>query len=353
METPDPLVHRESRRGSSPGEDLTVYSEGRVCLFRGDAVESTHVFHAVVSDGERVLARVGRHDRLTFYRSASKPFQALPLVEDGVLERFDLGHEELALCCASHNSQEEHVRVARRILDRIGLDESMLECGGHWPLRPSEGLRLVDQGRRPGAVESNCSGKHAGMLALAVHHGWDPRGYRGPDHPVQKRMAAEVARWSGTSVSDLVTGVDGCGVMCFAVPLRSIADAFARFGRSAARGEGAAVVAEAMVTHPEMVAGRKRLCTDLMRAEPGIVAKIGAEGVYGACHPELGQGVALKVEDGSMRAAEPALVAVLERLGWLDAPSLAALERYRTPVVNNTRGERVGRIEVSLELWAS
>lgn len=317
---------------------------------RNGAVESVHRFHVAVATPRGPEAVAGDPGVLTFYRSASKPLQALPLVEDGVLDAFGLGDEELALCCASHNSEPEHVAVAARILERVGLDPRALECGGHWPLRERMAYSFLAEGRTPGPLESNCSGKHAGMLALAVHHGWATAGYVGAGHPVQRRMAREVARWTGLAEEELVTGVDGCGVTCFAVPLAVMAGSFARFAAAAARGEPAVRVSHAMMAHPFLVAGTGRLCTDLMGAAAGWVAKIGAEGVYGAMHPESGLGIALKVEDGARRAAEPALVAVLEALGVLSGPALAALERYRRPVVKNTRGEVVGEVEVSLTL---
>ena len=264
------------------------------------------------------------------------------------MERFGFGSEELALCCASHNSEPRHLEVARRILDRLGLGPGALECGGHWPLSDAVARRFLQERREPGPLESNCSGKHAGMLALAVFHGWSPEGYVRPDHPVQRRMAREVGRWTGIPPEELVTGVDGCGVQCFAVPLAEMARSFARFGTAAARQEAPAAVVGAMLAEPFLVAGTGRLCTDLMATGAGVVAKIGAEGVYGAFHPESGLGIALKVEDGSRRAAEPALVAVLAALDLLPMAALEALRPYREPEVRNTRGEPVGCLTVRL-----
>lgn len=326
---------------------------GRVEFRRNGAVESVHRFHVVVSGPKGVEAVAGDPGLVAFYRSASKPFQALPLVEDGVLDRLGLGSEELALCCASHNSEPEHVAVASRILERAGLNAGALECGGHWPLREAVAYRFLEEGHRPGSLESNCSGKHAGMLALAMHHGWPTEGYIRSGHPVQARMAREVSRWTGIDEEKLVTGVDGCGVTCFAVPLSTMADSFSRFATAAGRGEPAAEVCNAMMRHPFMVAGTRRLCTDLMAVGGGWVAKVGAEGVYGALHPASGTGIALKVEDGARRAAEPALVAVLEALGALDDHGRAALERYLRPRVKNTLGEVVGDATVSVSLHGS
>lgn len=325
----------------------------QVVVRRGELVESTHAVHVVVLDAKGPVATAGDPGRSTYYRSASKPFQALPLVEDGVLGRFGLTSEELALCCASHNGEPEHVAGARSILEKVGLDESALECGGHWPLREAMALRWVDEGRVPQAIDSNCSGKHAGMLALARHHGWEPTGYRLPGHPVQRRMASEIARWTGCGESELATGIDGCGVVCFAVPLIAIARSYLRFGVDVMEEGPAAVVRDAMVGHPFMVAGTGRLCTDLMAVGGGIVAKTGAEGVYGAVSPEAGVAVAIKAEDGNRRASEAVLVAVLDALRLLPSEVGETLDRHRSPVVRNTRGEAVGSVEVLLDLeWA-
>lgn len=320
-------------------------STGLVRVVRGGTTESVHRFHAVAVRRGRIIARVGDPDRRTFYRSASKPFQALPLVEDGVLERFGFGWRELALACGSHSAEPGHVEVARGMLDRMGLGEEDLECGGHWPLKEDAALRFLEEGRAPGRLDSNCSGKHAGMLALARFYGWDVRGYVGEDHPVQRRMLRETLRWTGLSAGEVATGVDGCGVVCFAVPLRVMALSFARFATAARAGEGAREVFGAMTSHPFLVAGTGRLCTDLMRAMPGIMAKVGAEGVYGVAIPEEELGVAVKVEDGGWRAVEPALVRFMECLGLLDSRAAPVVERFGTPALRNTRGDVVGQLE--------
>jgi L-asparaginase II len=319
---------------------------------RGGLTESEHRVHAVVADERGAVIRfVGEPQYPTFYRSAAKPLQALPLVDDGVAERFGFTSSELALCCASHNSEPRHVETAAGLLSRLGLDPSALACGGHPPLRPEEGLRLAREGRRPGALESNCSGKHVGMLALAVAHGWPVAGYQQDGHPVQSRMKAEIARWAGLDPARLQTGVDGCGVVCVRAPLDRIAASFARLA-AASRQEGSARrVVRAMVDHPEMVAGLGRLDTAVMQATDGVVfAKVGAEGVYAAGIPESGLGVALKIEDGAWRAADVAFVHVLDGLGLTDPNADDPVASFRSRTLINTRSEAVGRIEPDFEL---
>lgn len=324
----------------------------RVEVTRGGVVESVHHVDVAVMRGETWVARAGSPDRVMFARSAVKPFQALPLVDDGVMDRFGLGPEHLALACGSHSGEPRHVEVARSTLDRIGLPESALACGAHPPFddRAAEWLRA--EGRDPGRIHNNCSGKHAGMLALAVAHGWPAEGYHRADHPVQQRMWDEIERWTGIDRSAIAHGVDGCGVVTFAFPLRGLARAFARLAAAAGAGEpGPKAVIAAMAAHPHLVAGTDRLGTRLAEVTGGrVLAKVGAEGVYGAATVDGGLGIALKVRDGAKRAGEVALLGALERLGVLEPDELGALERWARPGVRNTRDERVGELRALAEL---
>lgn len=334
---------------------------GRVVLLRGDEVESEHRVHAVVTDARgAVMASFGTVDRPVFLRSAAKPFQALPLVEDGGADRYEVSNEELALTCGSHGGEETHVRTARRILDRAGLDETSLACGPQLPMHGPAARALLASGGKPERIHNNCSGKHAGMLLLARHHGWQPDGYHRSGHPVQERMAREVAHWTGVSPDAMGRGVDGCGVVCFTTPLVALARGYGALLASALEAPESAAgrVVSAMTRHPVQVAGTGRLCTALMEAVPGgVLAKVGAEGVYGAAvrAPEGVRGVALKVADGARRAAEVTLVNLLARLGLFGAVDegtwSAGLAPWTDPVVPNTRGEAVARLRVELPEW--
>jgi L-asparaginase II len=287
-----------------------------------------------------------------FARSAIKAFQAMPLVEEGVVERFGLTEEELALCCASHSGEPRHVEVAASILAKVGLDEHALACGPHDPFDDAATRALREAGRVPGRLHNNCSGKHAGMLALARFHGWPTDGYHRAGHPVQERMLREISRWAEVEPESVWTGVDGCGVVTFAVPLAALAGAFSRL-IAAEPGSPAARVADAMTGHPFLVGGTGRLCTRLMEVTRGrVLAKLGAEGVYGAASREGGVGVALKARDGARRAAEAALVGVLDALGLLRPEEAAALERWARQPLENTRGERVGEVRSAVALEA-
>src|SRR5882762_9315650 len=274
---------------------------------RGNLLESRHRVHvAVVDSTGRLVAQAGDPEFRTFWRSAAKPFQALPLVEDGAAERFGLSRQDLALACASHSSEPAQVALVREFLQRIGCSERDLMCGPHRPLSDAVAKDYETRGVRLTAVYSNCSGKHAGMLALAKHHGWPTEFYARIEHPVQQRCLAAISEYTDVATKEVGVAVDGCGVACFALPLRNMALAYARLGNSEVRTRNAEHegqfrvptsefrVLEAMLHHPDLVAGEGRPCTEMMRAHPGrVVAKVGAEGVYGALltRERLGVGI--------------------------------------------------------------
>jgi len=319
-------------------------------------VESRHRVHVAVADPDgRLVASAGEPDLVTHFRSAAKPLQALPLVEDGAGEAFGIPGEELALICASHSGEEAHVEGVRSLLRRAGVPEAALELGPHLPLWEDAAHDLIRAGLEAGPIHNNCSGKHAGMLALARHRGWSLEGYRLPDHPVQRRMLEEVSRWTGLDPEAIRPGVDGCGVVCFGLPLSAMARSFAALGSAAVRGErGPAAVVSAMVSHPYLLAGTGRLCTRLIEATDGVVfAKVGAEGVYCAGDRDGTLGVAVKVEDGSRRAVEMALIRVLEQTGLLAGEGLERLAGYRRRTVPNSRGDDAAFLEAELDLSGS
>jgi L-asparaginase II len=325
-------------------------------VLRGAVVESRHrVSIAVAGPDGRLRASAGSPGCMVFARSAVKPVQAMPLLEDGVVQRFGWGAPELALACASHSGEARHVEIARSMLAGLGLTADALACGAHAPFNTAAARELSERGETPTRLHNNCSGKHAGMLALAAAHGWPLRGYHEADHPVQRRMLDEMVRWSGIPEERIDLAADGCGVVTFAVPLSALALTFARLaaaGRTS--GTPAARLIEAMTDFPELVGGAHRLCTELMRTTRGrIFAKVGAEGVYCAGVSGAEMGIALKVEDGAKRAAEPALLAVLRLLGLLTDEDMEKLENYATPNVLNTRGDVVGSLRTSIDLETS
>ena len=320
---------------------------------RSGHVESVHHVSVAVVDAQGALvASAGMPERMSMWRSAAKPFQALPLVREGAADRFGFGPRELALCCASHSSEPVHREVCEGMLRAIGCEEGQLACGPHPPLSATVAEEVVRLGLTVTPRWSNCSGKHSGMLALARHEGWPTEGYARGGHPVQERILDEVARWTGHPRGGFQLAVDGCTAVCFGLPLQAMATAYARFGVS--EEPAARRLREAMVAHPELVAGTGRLCTELMAAARGaVVAKVGAEGIYSAALPALGLGVALKVEDGDMRCSPPALLAVLRQVrehfasrGPVPIP-LEGLAHHVEPVLRNTRGEVTGSLRAT------
>jgi L-asparaginase II len=274
----------------------------------------------VVHPEDGCVLASGNPGFVTFLRSAAKPFQAIPLVADGVVDRFGVTPEEIAVCCGSHSGEEVHLRTVRSLLDRVGVTEPALECGPHLPMSESAARGMMRRGEEPRPIHNNCSGKHAGMLAHARHRGWPLEGYRLRRHPVQERALAEISRWTGVPGGRIGLGVDGCGVVCFALPIDAVALGFARLAREAREqpdGDAGRVLS-AMAEHPLQVAGSGRLCTELVESTNGrVLAKVGAEGIYCALDRESGLGLALKVEDGARRAAEVALVALLLEAGMV------------------------------------
>ena len=312
---------------------------------RGGLPESLHrISVAVVDSAGRLVARSGDPGLRTFWRSAAKPFQALPLVADGAADRFAFTDAEVALACASHSSEPAHVALAEAMLAKVGRTEADLACGPHVPLSPVMAATVAREGISMSPAWSNCSGKHAAMLAIALHRGWPTQGYERLEHPLQQRILAEVSRWSGEPVETIGLGVDGCTAVSFALPLEGMARAYARFGTTS--DPAMARIRTAMMAHPWLVAGTGRSCTDLMSAAPGrLVVKLGADGIYSAVLLRSGIGVALKVEDGDMRASPAALVAILRDLARRYEPdltdALAALRSSTTPGWRSTaRGAR-------------
>jgi L-asparaginase II len=309
-------------------------------VLRGKLVESRHRGSVAVvdADGRHVLL-LGDIARPVFPRSAIKALQALPLIESGAADRFGLQPEELALACASHSGEPEHVATAARMLSRAGLEPSALRCGAHWPINQAAAHALARGGGTAGALHNNCSGKHAGFLCTACALDADRASYVEPKHPVQREVRAVLEALGGRAI-------DGCSVPTWALPLEALALAFARFGSGVGlapeRAKAAARLRAACAAHPWHVAGSGRFCTEIMqRFGPRIFVKTGAEGVYCAALPEQDVGIAIKCDDGGGRAAEVAMATTLAKLLPDDR---AALEPFVRPALRNWNGIVVGQL---------
>lgn len=313
-------------------------------------MESVHEVAACVVDRSGNLAyKLGDVDTPVYLRSAAKPFIAATAVKYGIVERFGLEQRELAVMAASHTGEPYHVEAVRSILQKIGLPESALQCGGHAPYNVQAAAAL-ERAREPfTALHNNCSGKHAGILALCLMLGADTATYMEPDNPAQQEILAFCAALTGEDVAALPLGVDGCGIPVFATPLRNAALAFSRFATLAtadpADGRALRQVRDAMTAYPWYVSGTGEFDSTLMDAAGGAIAcKAGAEGVHGDAIVSTGHGLALKVADGTKRAVAPAVLAILDALGLLPVATAVQLAAFKQPVLKNRAGRTVGEI---------
>jgi L-asparaginase II len=319
-----------------------------VHVTRGTLVESRHRGAFAVADaGGNLAAAVGDIAAAVYPRSAIKAFQALPMVERAA-DRFGFTEAEIALACASHSGEPDHVRTARAMLAKLGLAESDLECGAHWPYDGDAQRALAAAGEQPGAIHNNCSGKHVGMLALARALGAETKGYTDVSHPVQRTIAATLRDLCGIDPDAQPCGTDGCSVPTWAMPLEAWAHGFARFASGAGlppeRQRAARRILAAVRRHPFMVAGSDRFCTNLMQSVPRAFVKTGAEGVFCGAVPHAGFGLAVKCDDGAGRGAEGIMAALLAHLPVWTPEEEACLRGFATVPLTNRAGLEVGEI---------
>jgi L-asparaginase II len=338
-------------------------------VYRGGHLESFHTGSiAVVDSTGRLVAYAGDPGQRTCIRSGAKPFQAIPLIEYGGVDEFDLTGEEIALTCASHGGEPFHVAAVGGILRKGEFDESDLLCGAHLPYDEKATAELRAAGEDPSPLHNNCSGKHAGMLLTTRVMDVPSSRYIEPDHPVQVLMRTTVAEFAGVVADEIPMAVDGCGVPAFFLSLYRAAYAYARLmsGDIERYADTASTVVEAMTAFPQYVAGSWSVTTPLMSAFAGdLLAKEGAEGFYAmAVSPSLAAelterlkladdaavGIALKIDDGSMgRGRNPVILRVLERLG-IDFGARPELQRYRDWPIRNVAGNIVGDVRAEFEL---
>ncbi|HZO94913.1 MAG TPA: asparaginase [Candidatus Baltobacteraceae bacterium] len=327
-----------------------------VAARRGGRVESVHCVAACAADARgEVALKIGTVETPVFLRSSAKPFIAAASVRAGVLERFGFGERELAVMCASHNGEPDHVALVASMLERIGASVADLECGAHPPAYEPAAQALAARGEQPSALHNNCSGKHAGILALAKVLGAPFEGYLEPGHPAQREILALCGRVSDDTFSGDTLAVDGCGIPVYATTLRKAATSFARLATleqvDDADATALARVGAAMASEPWYVGGTARFDTDLMRATRGrVVAKAGAEAVHCTALLDAGLGLSLKVLDGGRRATAPAALALLDDLRVLEPEARAALAPHVRVAVKNVAGKVVGEVS-ALEGW--
>ncbi len=333
-----------------------MQSEPLVNIIRSSIIESEHrgIISIVHGEGQEIKT-VGDTRTVTFIRSAAKPIQVLPFIASGALEDFKITDRELAVMCSSHNGEPVHIKAVQGILEKGNFSVEDLECGVHLPIDRKSARDLLARGEEPSALHNNCSGKHAGMLLLCRHMGWDHGGYIQKGHPLQNLLHETVAQLAGMSQSCVPVGVDGCGVAVFGLPVYKMAYLFACLANPENLPEKfrtpAEKVLKAMEREPYMVAGKGRLCTALLEQMGNrLVSKSGAEGVYCIGLRNRDLGMAVKIADGNGRGMGAITGYLLNSLGVVTEDDLPVLREKFYPVIKNNRGENVGRIEPCFSL---
>ena len=322
-------------------------------VIRGETVESIYRGHIVAIDGEgKTIVSVGDPATVTFFRSASKAFQAMPCITSGAADAFGFTDDEIAMACASHSGEPVHVEIVARMLQKIGLAESDLRCGVHMPFNEAETERMIREGQKPTQLHNNCSGKHAAMLALAKHIGADITTYDAPESRVQKRILRCVSDFTCVTEERIAIGIDGCAAPNFAIPVEAMAKSFANLvfplNFHPAVQSSVTRMVNSMMKYPELIGGTGRLDTMIMQAAAGkVISKVGADGVWlaGILPSEkwpTGLGVALKVEDGDDFRGRPVIaVDILRQLDILAADDLSDIS---PSMIKNRRGDSVGSV---------
>ena len=348
---PNPSTGSDAQR--DPGADSFPDNPILVRQRRGESVESVHRgAWALVDAAGKVIESVGAIDFPIYARSSTKALQALPLFESGAAERYRFGTRDIALAIASHSAELCHTEVVASVLRRLELGVGDLQCGSQRPADPGAQRTLDQNGDEPSAIHNNCSGKHAGFLALTLHLGDDVSRYLDPDCRSQRLVRAALMDMTGVAPRDLSVAVDGCSAPTFRLPLRDLATAFARFtspsGLEPERRGACQAMMQAVALHPELIAGNHRkICTDIARVSAGrLFPKVGAEAVYVLGEQGGERALALKMDDGAGRGMHALLLHLMRRFGLAKANELEALESWSGNPVRNWAGLEVGRMEI-------
>jgi len=311
---------------------------------RGGVEEGIHLGHVAVVDANgRIHASLGDPQHVTYFRSCAKPFQAIGSLATGIAGRYELGAEHVAIMAASHNGEPRHVEIVRDLLRRAGIDESALQCGAHWPYYEPAATVARREMDEPLAVFNNCSGKHAGMLVAARALDAPLDTYLDPAHPVQQRIREVIEAFSACPAANIQYGIDGCSAPNAAVPLAAMARSIASL--VASTDEIPTRVVAAIVQHPFLIGGTDRFDTRLMEVTGGrLLAKGGAAGAHCTADRRSTRGLAVKLDSGDGTWTAVAVVAALERLGWLDDGEREALSNFARPTLRNHKRLAVGTV---------
>ncbi len=325
-------------------------SEILLKVTRGGRTENIHCGDiAVVDYNKKLIKYVGNPYKRTFIRSSAKPLQAMAVVESGAYEAYGLNPSELAVMCSSHYAEPFHIDAVSSIFSKIGLTEDSLLLGKTYSLNEEVTQTLCRAGKNKQRIFNNCSGKHAGMLAISEHKKYDLKTYDLLDHPVQQMMLETVADLSEIKTDDIGIGTDGCGVPVFELPLFNMALSYAKLANTSvlegSRKKAADLVVKSMKSYPQMVAGTGGFCSELMAQSNGkVIGKLGAEAVYCVGLLEKGIGIAVKIEDGNVKVLSSVVMEVLKQLDVLDVAEMKALESFHIKENINTKNEKVGEI---------
>ncbi len=321
-------------------------------VYRGDEIESIHRGDLIVVNYKGdVIYEVGDGDKVTYLRSAAKPFQAIPMVEQGGIEAFDFNQKDIAIMTSSHGGEERHVKVLKNILNKLGIDFSRLNCGVAKPMYGKAAQGILCNNKKFNQFNNPCSGKHSCMLALCKLKDYNIENYTLLNHPVQQDMIKVVSEMTEIDRKDIKIAIDGCGVPVFGMSIKNMAIGYAKLAnpsliKSEARRKAIQSITSAMITEPYYVAGTGRLDTALMDITKGrILAKLGAEAVYCISIMDKGVGITLKIEDGSYRAIDPIIIELLRRLKYINKDEFELLKNRWEIKLKNHRKEIIGKIK--------
>jgi len=336
------------------GSELYPENPVLVRVYRGMRIESQHRGAWVLCDPDgTVIDGMGSWKSPIFTRSSVKCLQALPLIETGAARQFEFSDAEIALALSSHNAEAIHTDGVKSVLARLGLDASALQCGSQSPGDPEVRNALRDARARPTAAHNNCSGKHAGFLALTQHLGADTDHYLDADGPAQKLVRQAVLEMTGLADGEMYTAIDGCSAPTFQMPLTALATAFARVanpsGLRAERRSACERMLDSVAANPAMIAGNhQRICTDIARISGGrLFPKVGGEAVYAIGVRGSERALAIKIDDGNYRGMHPVIVELLRRFEFAKPDELSALASWEEKRITNWAGREVGRTEVA------
>lgn len=336
-----PLMYRS---GQQPSLEVQVV--------RGNFTESVHLVDAVVVDADgKTVASFGNQEMVTYPRSAIKMIQAFMLLQSGALEKYDLTPTEIALACSSHLGEPIHVDHVKKWHQRVHLHEHDLVCGAHLPFDTDSAHDLIRKDEKPTRYHNNCSGKHSGILCGVMASDQKIQGYETYDHWAQVNLRKTLSQLSGLDLDKAEWGVDGCGIPSYVMTLKGMAvgmSALLGKNKSSEWNTAAKIICDSVAAHPYFISGKGSLCTVAMEVTSGRnIIKAGAEGVYCGVLREQGLAYALKVHDGTYRAAEAASAALLEAFGGITSNEVVQLSRYTRPVIKNWVGLEVGKVIVS------